>query len=68
LKSLAEVVKGGLQETSKKLTADTIDEDPKFLQEASKMRQLSAVAKAREARVAHADKKKKMRQVDLNKL
>lgn len=68
LKSLAEVVKGGLQETSKKLTADTIDEDPKFLQEASKKRQLSAVAKAREARAAHANKKKKMRQVDLNKL
>ena len=68
LKSLAEVVKGGLQETSKKLTQDTIDEDPKFLHVASKKRQLSAVAKAREARIAHADKKKKLRQVDLNKL
>jgi hypothetical protein len=68
LKSLAEVVKGGLQETSKKLTQDTIEEDPQFLHQASKKRQMSATAKAREARLAQANKKKKLRQVDLNQL
>jgi hypothetical protein len=68
LKSLAEVIKVRQEISKKKLTQDTIDEDPTFLDESTKKRHQCSATKARAARMAHADKKKKLRQVDLNKL
>jgi hypothetical protein len=66
LKSLAEVIKGRQEISKKKLTQDTIDEDPTFLHESTKKRHQSAAgSEAREAWVAHAGKTMKLRQVEV---
>lgn len=68
LNQLAEVVHAELAEARTKVVADTLDENPEFLKEASKKRHSSATAKAREARKVATQKKLKARTVDLNSL